>query len=47
MAALKKAFLTRPLLHQLGIAACFAIIAGFAATVIAAEAAWVWALVWR
>jgi hypothetical protein len=42
----KKDFLARPLLHQIGIAACFAIVAGFVAIVIAAEVIWVWRLAW-
>jgi hypothetical protein len=47
MAASKKDFLARPVLQQVGIAAGFAIIAGFVTTVIAAELAWVLGLVWR
>jgi hypothetical protein len=44
MSAPKKDFLIRPLLHQIGIAAGFAIIAGSLATVIAAELVWIWRL---
>ena len=40
----KKDFLARPLMHQLGIAVCFAILAGFMATVIVAEATLAWEL---
>jgi hypothetical protein len=47
MAGSRKDFLTRPLLHQLGIAVCFAIFAGFVTTVIIAEAAWLWRLFGR
>jgi hypothetical protein len=43
----KKDFLTRPLMHQLGMAACFAIVAGLVTTLIAEEAILVWELLWR
>jgi hypothetical protein len=42
MALSKKDFLTRPLMHQLGIAVCFAILAGFVTTLMVEEAILVW-----
>jgi len=38
----KKDFLTRTFMHQLGIAVCFAILAGFVTTLIVEEAILVW-----
>jgi len=38
----KKDFLTRPLMRQIGIAACFAILTGFMTTLIVAELTLVW-----
>jgi hypothetical protein len=40
----KEGFSKRPLLHQLGIAVCFAILAGFMTTVIVVEATLAWEL---
>jgi hypothetical protein len=42
MALSKKDFLTRPLMHQLGIAVCFAILAGFVTTLMVEKAILVW-----